>query len=149
MGRHIVATGMPIPLPDAIASQVSENGIRRVIIGHAPHGNCQTVIKQPHQQHDTCARDPSMVFQDVIMCDTSYSDARAPDNRGGAASEVVVEPSGRMLVNGVFENGHCIKYKLDEDPWVGRWLRDGTMNGYSYSYFYHSVAKLREIGLRN
>ncbi|CAI5742895.1 unnamed protein product [Peronospora destructor] len=47
MGRHLVAMGMPIPLPDAIASQLSENGIRRVIIGHTPHGNCPTVIKQP------------------------------------------------------------------------------------------------------
>ncbi|CAI5726612.1 unnamed protein product [Peronospora destructor] len=36
MGRHLVATGMPIPLPDAIAFQLSENGIRRVIIGHTP-----------------------------------------------------------------------------------------------------------------
>ena len=175
MGRHLLASGMPIPLPDAIASQLSENGIRRVIIGHTPHGNCPTVIKQSHQQHDTCAIDHSndtMIFQDVVMCDTSYSDTRAPDNRGGAASEVVVESSGRVLVHGVLENGHRIKYNLDEDPWVGRWLRDGTMvkarlanegangkeetylvfrveNGYSYSYFYHTVTKLREIGLKN
>ncbi|CAI5726620.1 unnamed protein product [Peronospora destructor] len=78
--------------------------------------------------HDTCARDRSndtVVFQDVIMCDTSCSDARAPDNRGSTASEVVVEPSGRVLVNGVLENGHCIKHKLDEGPWSVD--RDGTM----------------------
>ncbi|CAI5738640.1 unnamed protein product [Peronospora destructor] len=137
--------------------------------------NCLKMEFDPHQQHDTCARDRSndrVIFQDVIMCDTSCSNARAPDNRGGAASEMVVEPSGRMLVNGVLENGHGIKCKLDEDPWVGQWLCDGTMvkarlasenangeeksylvfrveNGYSYSYFYHSVTKLREIGLKN
>ncbi|RQM17224.1 hypothetical protein DD237_001842 [Peronospora effusa] len=156
MGRHLLASGMPIPLPDAIAS------------------NCLKMEFDPDQQHDTCARDRSndtVIFQDVVMCDTSYSDVRAPDNRGGAASEVVVEPSGRVRVNGVLENSHCIKYNLDEDPWIGRWLRDGTMvkarlvnedasgeeesylvfrveNGYSYSYFHHTVTKLQEIGLK-
>ncbi|CAH0480205.1 unnamed protein product [Peronospora belbahrii] len=173
IGRHLMASGMPILLPDTIASQLSENRIRRVIVGHTPHGNCPTVVKQPHQEKDTCAADRSddeVVFQDVIMCDTSYSDANARDNRGGAASSVVVEAAGRLLVNGVLEDGQCIAYD-DDDPWVGRWLQDGSMVkarlanegasgeedsylvfrveiGYSYSYCYHTITQLRDIGLK-
>ncbi|CAI5730632.1 unnamed protein product [Hyaloperonospora brassicae] len=177
VGRHLLASGMPTPLPDKIASLLSESGIRRVIIGHTPHGNCPTVVKQPHQQRDTCRANAghsvdAVLFEDVIMCDTSYSDAQAPDNRGSAASEVVVEPSGRVTVTGVLENGQCIKYDPDEDPWVGRWLRDGTMvkarlvnkdayrgeelylvfsveNGYTYTYHNRTVTQLRAIGLKN
>ncbi|KAI9999078.1 hypothetical protein PInf_003757 [Phytophthora infestans] len=173
MGRHLLPSGMPTPVPEEIASLLSESGIRRVIIGHTPHGNCPTVVKQPQQQ-DTCAADRSsdgIVFEDVVMCDTSYSDARAPDNRGCAASEVVVGPSGHVLVNGVLEDGRHIEYDINEDPWVGRWLQDGTMvkarladkeaneetsylvfsveNGYSYTYHYRTVTQLREVGLKN
>ncbi|RLN65698.1 hypothetical protein BBP00_00002701 [Phytophthora kernoviae] len=107
---------------------------------------------------------------DVIMCDTSYSDSRAADNRGNAASEVVVEPSGRVLVNGVLEDGRRVSYTVQDDPWIGRRLRDGTMvkahlvneegneedasylvlsveNGFQYSYHDRTVAQLLEIGL--
>ncbi|KAG7389912.1 hypothetical protein PHYPSEUDO_009170 [Phytophthora pseudosyringae] len=174
MGRHLLPSGMPTPVPEEIASLLSECGIRRVIIGHTPHGNCPTVVKQPQHEQGTCATDRSgntVAFEDVIMCDTSYSDARAADNRGSAASEVVVEPSGRVLVNGVLEDGRSIKYDPDDDPWVGRWLQDGTMvkarladddmreeatylvfhveNGYSYIYHYRTATQLREIGLKN
>ncbi|ETI36056.1 hypothetical protein F443_17740 [Phytophthora nicotianae P1569] len=174
MGRHLLPSGMPTPIPAEIASLLSESGIRRVIIGHTPHGNCPTVVKQPRHQQDTCVADRRSnveAFEDVIMCDTSYSDAGAPDNRGRAATEVVVEPSGRVLVNGVLEDGRHIKYDPDEDPWVGRWLQDGTMvkarlvddeaseeasylvfqveNGYSYTYHYLTASQLLEIGLKN
>lgn len=172
MGRHLVSSGMPTPLPKEIATLLSESGIRRVIIGHTPHGNCPTVIKQPQQQEDTCAAatSASETFEGVVMCDTSYSDARASDNRGSAASDVVLEPSGRVLVNGVLEDGRRISYDALNDPWVGQLLRDGTMvkaklldgnnteptylvfrvdNGYSYTYHDRTVAQLREIGTAN
>ncbi|KAE9005157.1 hypothetical protein PF011_g12158 [Phytophthora fragariae] len=175
MGRHLLTSGMPTPVPEEIASLLSESGIRRVIIGHTPHGNCPTVVKQPQQQQGTCDADRSsdtVRFEDVIMCDTSYSDARAPDNRGSAASEVVIEPSGRILVNGELEDGRRISYVAQEDPWVGRWLNDGNMvkarvvnedssgeevsylvfrveNGYSYTYHYRTIAELREIGTKD
>ncbi|GMF12160.1 unnamed protein product [Phytophthora lilii] len=173
MGRHLLPSGMPTPVPDEIASLLSESGIRRVIIGHTPHGNCPTVVKQP-QQHDICAADRGDVvtFEDVIMCDTSYSDMRAPDNRGNAASEVVLEPSGRVFVNGVLEDDRRISYDVQNDPWVGQLLQDGTMvkarlaneeatgeeisylvfrveNGYSYFYQYRTVTELAEIGVLN
>ncbi|KAL3667523.1 hypothetical protein V7S43_007742 [Phytophthora oleae] len=174
MGRHLLSSGMPTPVPVEISSLLSESGIRRVVIGHTPHGNCPTVIKQ-HQQQDTCAadrKDNVVSFEEVIMCDTSYSDARAPDNRGSAASELVVQPSGRVFVNGVLENGSRIQHDPEDDPWVGRWLQDGTMvkarlvnddkdreegpylvfrveNGYSYTYHYRTAAELLEIGLEN
>uniref|UniRef100_M4BWE1 Calcineurin-like phosphoesterase domain-containing protein n=1 Tax=Hyaloperonospora arabidopsidis (strain Emoy2) TaxID=559515 RepID=M4BWE1_HYAAE len=54
VGRHLLAGGMPTPLPDKTASLLSKSGIRRVIIGHTPHGNCPTVIKQPQGQINTC-----------------------------------------------------------------------------------------------
>jgi hypothetical protein len=168
MGRHLVPSGMPTPVPQETASLLSESGIRRVVIGHTPHGNSPTVVKQPPQQ-DTCRADQSSVtFEDVIMCDTSYSDPSAPDNRGSAACEVVVEPSGRVSVTGILEDGQRIAYDPEEDPWVGRFLRDGTMvkarvagergedtvlylvfrveKGYSYTYHYRTLAQLREIG---
>ncbi|GMF22113.1 unnamed protein product [Phytophthora fragariaefolia] len=175
MGRHLLPSDMPTPVPEEIASLLSESGIRRVIIGHTPHGNCPTVVKQPIPQQSTCAADragEAVTFEDVIMCDTSYSDARAPDNRGGAASEVVVEPSGRAFVNGVLEDGRRISYDVQDDTWVGRWLNDETMvkarlvgedtggeetsylvfrvnNGYSYTYHNRTIAELREIGTKN
>lgn len=175
MGRHLLPSGMPTPVPEEIASLLSESGIRRVIIGHTPHGNCPTVVRQHQQQEGTCATDRNsnaVTFEDVIMCDTSYSDARAPDNRGNAASELVVEPSGRVLVNGLLEDGRRISYDAQEDPWVGRWLNDGDMvkarvvdddfsgediyylvfrveNGYSYTYHYRKIAELREIGTKD
>ncbi|KAG7400973.1 hypothetical protein PHYBOEH_003563 [Phytophthora boehmeriae] len=174
MGRHLLPSGMPTPLPKKIAALLSDSGIRRVIIGHTPHGNCPTVIKQPKFQEDTCAgggnEDSVVSFEDVIMCDTSYSDSRALDNRGSAASEVVVEPSGRVLVNGVLEDGRRISYVVQDDPWIGRQLCDGTMvkarllddngsdedatylvfrvdNGYEYSYYDRTEAELLEVGL--
>ncbi|KAK1932558.1 hypothetical protein P3T76_012142 [Phytophthora citrophthora] len=173
MGRHLLPSGMPTSVPLEIASLLSESGIRRVVIGHTPHGNCPTVVKQLQQQ-DTCAtarKDNIVSFEEVIMCDTSYSDARAPDNRGIAASELVVQPDGRVFVSGVLEDGRRIQYDPDKDPWVGRWLQDGTMvkaqlvnddkdkeeglylvfrveNGYSYTYESRTVAELLEIGLK-
>ncbi|OWZ16203.1 hypothetical protein PHMEG_00010035 [Phytophthora megakarya] len=171
MGRHLLSSGMPTPVPDEIASLLSESGIRRIIIGHTPHGNCPTVIKQ--QLQNTCAADRAentVQFEDVIMCDTSYSDSTAPDNRGSAASEVVIERNGHVLVNGVLEDGRRIKYDPDEDPWVGRLLEDGTVvkarltddegeevsyvvfrveNSFSYTYHDRTIAQLREIGLKN
>ncbi|KAI9912164.1 hypothetical protein PsorP6_008790 [Peronosclerospora sorghi] len=175
MGRHILASGMPTPLPVDVVSLLSKSGIRRVLIGHTPHGNSPTVVKQPEQQRGTYAasrNDNNMAFQDVIMCDTSYSDVQAPDNRGRAASSVVLEPSGRVLVKGVLEDGKYFEYDPDEDLWVGRWLRDGIMvkarlvdekskgenetylvfrveNGYSYKYDYRTVTEIRKIGLLN
>uniref|UniRef100_M4BWE2 Calcineurin-like phosphoesterase domain-containing protein n=1 Tax=Hyaloperonospora arabidopsidis (strain Emoy2) TaxID=559515 RepID=M4BWE2_HYAAE len=117
VGRHLLAGGMPTPLPDKTASLLSKSGIRRVIIGHTPHGNCPTVIKQPQGQINTCPSDANVSrchsvdgvsFEDVILCDTSYSDIQARDNRGSAASEVIVEPSGRVSVIGVLEDGQRI-----------------------------------------
>ncbi|KAL7691564.1 putative calcineurin-like phosphoesterase domain, ApaH type [Plasmopara halstedii] len=172
-GRHLLPSGMPTPVSDETASLLSESGIRHVIIGHTPHGNCPTVVKQPHQQYDNCAvdgRSDLKTFESVIMCDTSYSDTHAPDNRGSAASEVVVDNTGHVTINGVLEDGRQISSHPDEDSWVGRWLQDDTMvkarfsdndehdeasylvfrvdNGYSYTYQCRSITELQEIGLK-
>ena len=46
-----------------LVHQLHDSGIRRMVVGHTPHGNCPTVIK--------CKADDA--FVDVIMADTSYS----------------------------------------------------------------------------
>ncbi|TDH73044.1 hypothetical protein CCR75_000013 [Bremia lactucae] len=173
MGRHLLPSGMPTLMPDEIVSLLSNSGIRRIIMGHTPHGNCPTVVKHPYKQHGTCAEGRSsdvVAFEDVIMCDTSYSDIRAPDNRGSAASEIVVDATGRVSISGVLEDGRHIKYDPDVDPWVGRWLQDGRMvkarlvddeardtatylifhveNGYEYTYKYLTATELHRIGLK-
>ncbi|KAL0591336.1 hypothetical protein ABG067_001367 [Albugo candida] len=122
MGRHLNASGMPVQLPYSVAKKLADNGIKRLIVGHTPHGNCPTVIPQTD---DTS-------FQHVIMADTSYSDMKAEDNRGAAASEIVVVDvtthHGTIVnVHGVLENERCIRYTLVESSLVGRALKDRSM----------------------
>lgn len=73
---------MPKAFPPELSAYLSENGVRRVIVGHTPHGSCPTVI-------------PSGDVY-VIMADTSYSRCGANaayrgDNRGDAVSDVAVQ----------------------------------------------------------
>lgn len=122
MGRHLDASGMPVQLPYSVAKKLADNGIKRLIVGHTPHGNCPTVIPQTD---DTS-------FQHVIMADTSYSDMKAEDNRGAAASEIVVVDVAThhgtiVRVHGVLDNERCIRYTLDESSLVGRALKDRSM----------------------
>ncbi|TYZ60331.1 hypothetical protein PybrP1_010290, partial [[Pythium] brassicae (nom. inval.)] len=133
MGRHLQASGMPAQLPSAVAQALAASGIRRLVVGHTPHGTCPTVIKQswpqqtPAWSHDAHAaeRDSARTFEEVIMCDTSYSDTAASDNRGVAAVELVVTPDGRAHLHGVLADGRTVAYASD-DPLIGRELRDGT-----------------------
>lgn len=156
VGRHLKLSGMPTQLPGPLVPMLTENGIQRVIVGHTPHGNCPTVVKQT-------AGDG--LFKDVIMCDTSYSDMSAEDNRGSAVSELILNPDGQVEIQGMLQDGHPIAYTADEDPWIGRLLTDGTLVkakladtedeylvvkvqfGYSYSYNYRHISDLEAIGL--
>lgn len=165
MGRHLEPSGMPRPLPHDVAATLGASGIKRLVVGHTPHGNCPTVIKQPQQQStDASAR----TFEEVIMCDTSYSSMAAHDNRGDAASELVLERDGLVRVYGVLEDKRQIAYTTD-DPLIGRKLRDGThvkaklvtdgsgapskylvcavTNGFSYSYYDRTKDEIEAIGL--
>lgn len=161
MGRHLDASGMPTPLPRDVVHMLSENGIKRLIVGHTPHGNCPTVIKQQHSEADSTT---NTGFEEVVMCDTSYSNAEASDNRGDAASELVLDPQGRVHVHGVLEDARPIAFSTD-DPMIGRILRDGTQvkakfatsggedeylvysvrNGFSYTYHYRKLHELQAL----
>ncbi|GLD92881.1 hypothetical protein PINS_up001460 [Pythium insidiosum] len=164
MGRHLDRAGMPVVLPRDAVEWLSASGVRRLLIGHTPHGNCPTVVKQPAPDGQ-CP-----LFEEVVMGDTSYSDMTASDNRGIAASEIVVSPGGAAVaVRGVLPDGRRIAYETS-DALVGRELRDGTRvkarladgnadaeellvfrmaNGYSYSYEYRSVDDVMRIGLKD
>lgn len=156
MGRHLEPSGMPTQLPGSLLPMLTENGIQRVIVGHTPHGNCPTVVKQTTGDG---------LFKEVVMCDTSYSDMSTEDNRGSAVSELILHPDGHIEVHGVLQDGRPIAYTTDQDPWIGRLLSDGTLvkakladaeheylvvkvqNGYSYSYDYRQITELEAIGL--
>lgn len=149
MGRHLLPSGMPALLPPHVVDTLTSpsNGIERVIVGHTPHGNCPTFINHGvGKGHDGAPK------LQVIMCDTSYSDAKAADNRGQAASDVVLHPDGTVNVRGVLEDGRSIAFD-SRDPLIGQPLADGMQvkakmagsergeylvysvkNGYSYSY---------------
>lgn len=150
MGRHLLPSGMPALLPPHVVSNLIANSIDSVIVGHTPHGNCPTVIN-----HDAGGKKLQ-----VFMCDTSYSDAKAEDNRGEAASDVMLEPDGTVRVRGVLEDGRTIAYD-SHDSIIGRSLTDGMQvkaklansdrdeylvysvkNAFQYSYEYRASEDL-------
>ncbi|KAL1526378.1 hypothetical protein AB1Y20_015091 [Prymnesium parvum] len=46
MGRHLDPSGMPKALPNSVVECLLASNIYRLLVGHTPHGNCPTVIKQ-------------------------------------------------------------------------------------------------------
>jgi hypothetical protein len=76
-------------VPDEAMDLLNKGGIRRVVVGHTPHGTCPTIIKAggPGMQ------EPGLV---VVMADTSFSDMKAADNRGSAVSEVQLLDNGEV-----------------------------------------------------
>lgn len=105
-GRTVIVTdflpdGNPSPPTDATCQLLNRSGIQRVLVGtrsfsliflpsvdpsflgHKPWGDSPTTLKLPTLE--------------VLMGDQSYSDVRAPDRRGKAAS--LIEISGGPLEN--------------------------------------------------
>ena len=111
MGRHLDSSSMAKQLPDKIVCALNEYGIRRVVVGHTPHGNCPTVVRS-----EVTADHPSSPgCVDLIMADTSYSDMSASDNRGQALSLVSLRADGTTTITGVLEDGkRKIDYELSE-----------------------------------
>eukprot|EP00966_Prymnesium_polylepis_P016821 388094-Prymnesium_polylepis.1 len=68
---------MPSVVPDAAMQLLNDSGVRRLVVGHTPHGTCPTIIK---------GGGPGMTLPGlvVVMADTSFSDMKAADNRGRA-----------------------------------------------------------------
>jgi hypothetical protein len=89
LGRHLQKTGMPMGVPDEAMELLNKSGIRRVVVGHTPHGTCPTIIKTGGPGME----EPGVV---VVMADTSFSDMKAADNRGRAVSEVLLLDDGQV-----------------------------------------------------
>mmetsp|Transcript_38706 Transcript_38706/g.64204 ORF Transcript_38706/g.64204 Transcript_38706/m.64204 type:complete len:670 (-) Transcript_38706:447-2456(-) len=105
MSRHLNENGMPLAMDKSLMERLNRGGIRRLVLGHTPHGNCPTVIKSSGPG----GMDPSV---EVIMADTSYSDMQQLDNRGNAVSEVQVLPDNTLRVHGRLEDNERILYTL-------------------------------------
>jgi len=81
----------------AVGKKLNEFGIKRLVVGHQPHGHSPAVMKDE--------------FLEVIDADTSYSDMTAKDNRGKAASSVVIKGKD-VSVNGILPNEDKIDYTI-------------------------------------
>jgi len=109
-GRHLDGRCMPAYIPATVVERMHASGVRRLVVGHTPHGNCPTVIKQGGPGiEDGCF--------ETIMADTSYSDMSQLDNRGTAASEVCVLADGHVRIHGVLQDSTRLDYTLA--PGVG------------------------------
>ena len=111
MGRHLSSDGMPRDVPDGLLARLERARISRLIVGHTPVGNCPTVIKTK-PTGKVAAADGAEGGLEVIMNDTSYSDMRAPDNRGQAVTDLVLYPSADVRITGRLEDGNAIDYSL-------------------------------------
>ena len=112
---------MPRQLESALCCKLRACGVYRMVLGHTPHGNCPTMIR---------SGDESCPFL-VAMVDTSYSDMKAPDNRGDAVSTLDVMKDGTIRVRGQLpqsvEGGARIEYEMPPDPIQMRCELVGTM----------------------
>lgn len=100
---------------------LAKSGIRTLVCGHVPHGDCPAVVN-----NDTVR---------VITADTSYSSfghksAWGEDNRGEAVGELVFECDSYVSAWGVLADGTKYEYSLKAigesggDAFVGRQLED-------------------------
>ena len=98
---------LPVPLVQILKA----SDIRRVVVGHKPHGFCPSVLKTSEIE--------------FIDADTSYSDMKSPDCRGKAVSNVLISRD-KVTIHGVLADGTAIHYdlssdpKVEGDPFVGR-----------------------------
>eukprot|EP01004_Peranema_trichophorum_P002818 NODE_1847_length_1784_cov_61.906683_g1567_i0.p1 GENE.NODE_1847_length_1784_cov_61.906683_g1567_i0~~NODE_1847_length_1784_cov_61.906683_g1567_i0.p1 ORF type:complete len:542 (+),score=71.76 NODE_1847_length_1784_cov_61.906683_g1567_i0:83-1708(+) len=115
MSRHLDKLGMPVEMPQYITDALLSSAINFMLVGHTPHGNSPTVIRQEGNTGNKFY---------IIMADTGYSDSSCPDGRGSAVSDVVVQGE-HCLISGKLQDGRHIRYHLSStggDPFVGRKL---------------------------
>ena len=108
LGRHLTETSMPAAVPESTVSKLLAVGVRRLVIGHTPHGTCPTVVRQVVGGKLACEGIISTEFE-TIMADTSFSDMQAKDNRGGAVSTVDIMRDDSVRVQGVLPDRTAIK----------------------------------------
>jgi len=107
LGRHLHKSGMPMQVPDEAMLMLNRAGIRRLVVGHTPHGMCPTIVKSGGPG----MAEPGLV---VVMADTSYSDVKCKDCRGRAVSEVQLFDDGQVHVQGVLPDGRNFAYSLPD-----------------------------------
>ena len=114
-----INNGRPVPLSDAVVSYLNKSGIKRVLVGHQPVGQCPTVINQDSVQ--------------TILADTSYCNMAHPDSRGPTVNEVLIDTEDQSVeVHGILNDGQKIHYKISlpsaqqnaNDPFVGKLLKN-------------------------
>ena len=91
-----------------VSKILNKYGIKNIITGHKPHGDCPLVI-----------RDKNIT---AISADTSYSNVNylreknkiEGDNRGNAVSEVLLYSNGYIRIHGKYANNTKYSYLLKE-----------------------------------
>ena len=106
MARHLLPSGMPMQAPESLMHELNACGVRRLVVGHTPHGSCASVIKSGGLEGERSA------CLEVIMGDTSYSDASKEDMRGAAVSEIIIYPDATVRVLGVLPDLRPFAYTL-------------------------------------
>ena len=85
------------PADPTVADWLLRGGVRRVVVGHKPTGDCPAVL--------SAAR----TGVEIVSADTSYSDSSAGDNRGAAIAVVEIAGAGerdnRLIISGRLKDG--------------------------------------------
>ncbi|KAG7354331.1 calcineurin-like phosphoesterase [Nitzschia inconspicua] len=100
------------PFDSSVSEWLRKDGIRRVVVGHKPTGDCPAVL--------------SAVYTgvEIVSADTSFADTDANDNRGRAIS--VVEIIGTSMTDNQLEMRGILR---DGSEYLSRFTRlhsDGT-----------------------
>mmetsp|Transcript_25218 Transcript_25218/g.39592 ORF Transcript_25218/g.39592 Transcript_25218/m.39592 type:complete len:273 (+) Transcript_25218:1465-2283(+) len=124
-------TGNGIHMPTVLQEWLHRSGVKTVVVGHTPYGECPSVMRTGPFTY--------------IMCDTSYSNMKhkswwGVDNRGQAVSEVLLFEDGSSIIHGRLADGTEIEHAiacsdsmtkkfervgLEDDPFVGRQIATG------------------------
>jgi len=117
--------GTPSDVPEEVAEYLLQRGVRRLVTGHKPCGDSPFVVRSGGLE--------------LLLCDTTYSDASAPDGRGLALAAVEVVGSAthnRSTLRGRLRDGSAYDFVLPppgeptvqssgEDPCIGQRTSDG------------------------
>jgi hypothetical protein len=85
------------PLDPKVSEWLLKDGIRRVMVGHKPTGDCPAVLSALY------------TGVEIVSADTSFSDTNAEDNRGKALSVVeivgVSKTDNQLEMRGILRDG--------------------------------------------
>ena len=115
------------PKDAEVAAWLRSGGVRRLVVGHKPSGDCPAVL---------CSRYTGL---EVISADLSYSDVKCADNRGAAVAGVLLQGetlhANHAVVFGTLQDGRAHEARLRTlggegegtggDPFVGSNVGDG------------------------